>query len=123
MATGSGSASGSPLNANANADSNKRRNKKRVRAFTADERASHRVIEKQRREALNESFLVSTIPTTQPLPSRIQADQTGPRASDPCTRPSAPPLQIPHRPRKHTAPQSAARNVPRSRERDPIHPR
>ncbi|PMD56073.1 uncharacterized protein K444DRAFT_536508, partial [Hyaloscypha bicolor E] len=35
----------------------KRRGKKRIRAFTTDERASHRVIEKQRREALNESFL------------------------------------------------------------------
>jgi hypothetical protein len=32
--------------------------KKRVRNFTADERAAHRVIEKQRRDALNESFLV-----------------------------------------------------------------
>ncbi|KAG4435589.1 hypothetical protein IFR05_008935 [Cadophora sp. M221] len=37
--------------------SNKKKTKKRVRAFTADERASHRVIEKQRREALNERFL------------------------------------------------------------------
>ncbi|KAH7336717.1 hypothetical protein BKA65DRAFT_553354 [Rhexocercosporidium sp. MPI-PUGE-AT-0058] len=37
--------------------SNKKRAKKRVRAFTADERANHRVIEKQRREALNDRFL------------------------------------------------------------------
>jgi hypothetical protein len=52
------SASGSP---SAYMDSTKRRGKKRIRAFTTDERASHRVIEKQRREALNESFLVSII--------------------------------------------------------------
>lgn len=35
--------------------------KKRIRNFTADERAAHRVIEKQRRDALNESFLVRDI--------------------------------------------------------------
>lgn len=35
-----------------------KKGKKRVRSFTAEERASHRIIEKQRREALNESFLV-----------------------------------------------------------------
>jgi hypothetical protein len=38
--------------------------KKRVRNFTADERATHRVIEKQRREALNESFLVRPTPAS-----------------------------------------------------------
>lgn len=37
----------------------KRKSKKRVRAFTSEDRASHRSIEKQRREALNQSFLVS----------------------------------------------------------------
>ncbi|KAH9214805.1 hypothetical protein DL95DRAFT_146506 [Leptodontidium sp. 2 PMI_412] len=42
---------------NIDGSSNKKKTKKRVRAFTADERASHRVIEKQRREALNERFL------------------------------------------------------------------
>ena len=57
------SASGSP---SAYMDSTKRRGKKRIRAFTTDERASHRVIEKQRREALNESFLVSIISQSQP---------------------------------------------------------
>ncbi|KAH7055758.1 hypothetical protein B0J12DRAFT_429662 [Macrophomina phaseolina] len=31
--------------------------KKRIRVFTPDDRASHRVIEKQRREALNERFI------------------------------------------------------------------
>lgn len=36
----------------------KRKSKKRVRAFTSEDRASHRSIEKQRREALNQSFLV-----------------------------------------------------------------
>ncbi|OBT78409.1 hypothetical protein VF21_02175 [Pseudogymnoascus sp. 05NY08] len=35
----------------------KRKSKKRIRAFTSEDRASHRSIEKQRREALNESFL------------------------------------------------------------------
>jgi hypothetical protein len=42
----------------------KRKPKKRVRAFTSEDRASHRTIEKQRREALNQSFLVSgkTVP-------------------------------------------------------------
>ncbi|RDL36004.1 uncharacterized protein BP5553_06616 [Venustampulla echinocandica] len=35
----------------------KRKAKKRVRAFTSEDRASHRAIEKQRREALNQSFL------------------------------------------------------------------
>ncbi|KFY75182.1 hypothetical protein V499_04836 [Pseudogymnoascus sp. VKM F-103] len=35
----------------------KRKSKKRVRAFTSEDRASHRSIEKQRREALNQSFL------------------------------------------------------------------
>ncbi|KAL3421497.1 hypothetical protein PVAG01_07942 [Phlyctema vagabunda] len=35
----------------------KKRTKKRVRAFTSDDRASHRIIEKQRREALNQQFL------------------------------------------------------------------
>jgi hypothetical protein len=63
MPTASGSVSGSP---SADIDSTKRKGKKRIRAFTADERASHRVIEKQRREALNESFLVSIISLSQP---------------------------------------------------------
>jgi hypothetical protein len=42
----------------------KRKSKKRTRAFTSEDRASHRSIEKQRREALNQSFLVSfkTVP-------------------------------------------------------------
>ncbi|KIN03089.1 hypothetical protein OIDMADRAFT_118903, partial [Oidiodendron maius Zn] len=31
--------------------------KKRIRAFTSNDRASHRIIEKQRREALNQNFL------------------------------------------------------------------
>ncbi|KFY25239.1 hypothetical protein V491_01848 [Pseudogymnoascus sp. VKM F-3775] len=35
----------------------KRKSKKRIRAFTSEDRASHRFIEKQRREALNQSFL------------------------------------------------------------------
>ncbi|OBT87802.1 hypothetical protein VE02_02152 [Pseudogymnoascus sp. 03VT05] len=35
----------------------KRKSKKRIRAFTSEDRASHRSIEKQRREALNQSFL------------------------------------------------------------------
>ncbi|KAK0100210.1 hypothetical protein ONS95_008549 [Cadophora gregata] len=42
---------------NADGTTNKRRTKKRIRAFTAEDRATHRVIEKQRREALNERFL------------------------------------------------------------------
>ena len=36
--------------------------KKRIRAFTSDDRASHRIIEKQRREALNQNFLVGVSP-------------------------------------------------------------
>lgn len=35
--------------------------KKRIRVFTPDDRASHRVIEKQRREALNERFIVRCV--------------------------------------------------------------
>lgn len=53
----SGSASGSPPAA---ADGSKKKPKKRIRSFTPGDRACHRVIEKQRREALNESFLVSS---------------------------------------------------------------
>ncbi|PVH77602.1 hypothetical protein DL98DRAFT_266429 [Cadophora sp. DSE1049] len=56
MAPTSETPSASPPD-NADGTTNKRRPKKRIRAFTAEERASHRVIEKQRREALNERFL------------------------------------------------------------------
>ncbi|KAH7403905.1 hypothetical protein BKA64DRAFT_462742 [Cadophora sp. MPI-SDFR-AT-0126] len=56
MAPTSDTPSASPAD-NADGTSNKKRPKKRIRAFTAEERASHRVIEKQRREALNERFL------------------------------------------------------------------
>src|ERR1700674_3657174 len=45
MPPASKSVSGSP---SAYMDSTKRRGKKRIQAFTTDERASHRVIEKQR---------------------------------------------------------------------------
>jgi hypothetical protein len=41
------------------AGGNKKRGKKRIRIFTPDDRAEHRAIEKQRREALNERFVVS----------------------------------------------------------------
>jgi hypothetical protein len=36
----------------------KKKIKKRTRSFTSHDRAAHRVVEKQRREALNQSFLV-----------------------------------------------------------------
>lgn len=37
--------------------------KKRRRNFTQDDRAQHRILEKQRREAFNDRMLVSTLPT------------------------------------------------------------
>ncbi|KAE8446526.1 hypothetical protein EG329_011858 [Mollisiaceae sp. DMI_Dod_QoI] len=66
MATASGSASGSPPE---NLNGTKRRTKKRIRSFTADERACHSAIEKQRREALNASFidLARLIPALAPV--------------------------------------------------------
>ncbi|KAF8849550.1 hypothetical protein BDZ45DRAFT_229851 [Acephala macrosclerotiorum] len=68
MPAASGSASGSPP-ANANTNGNKRRGKKRIRSFTADERATHSVIEKQRREALNANFidLARLVPALAPV--------------------------------------------------------
>lgn len=42
-------------------NSAKRKPKKRVRNFTSDDRAQHRVIEKQRRESLNSNFVVGLI--------------------------------------------------------------
>ncbi|KUJ17642.1 uncharacterized protein LY89DRAFT_58595 [Mollisia scopiformis] len=67
MATPAGNASASPPGTNING--NKRRGKKRIRSFTADERACHSAIEKQRREALNASFidLARLIPALAPV--------------------------------------------------------
>ncbi|CZR56419.1 uncharacterized protein PAC_06307 [Phialocephala subalpina] len=66
MPAASGSASGSPPD---NTNGNKRRGKKRIRSFTADERATHSAIEKQRREALNANFidLARMIPALAPV--------------------------------------------------------
>ena len=42
------------------APGSKKKGKKRIRNFTREDRAAHRVFEKSRREAFNESLLVST---------------------------------------------------------------
>ena len=57
----------------------KRKSKKRIRAFTSEDRASHRSIEKQRREALNQSFLVSfkTVPVICSYPACLSVTPAG----------------------------------------------
>ncbi len=58
--TASAGASGSAPTATGS----KKKGKKRIRVFTPNDRAEHRAIEKQRREALNERFLVSANETS-----------------------------------------------------------
>ncbi|KIM36485.1 hypothetical protein M413DRAFT_78167 [Hebeloma cylindrosporum] len=84
------------------------------RANTAERRATHNAVERQRRETLNGRFLVCRLRFFRPsfpcssLASthtylRVKKTPTGPRRPPPKPNPNPPPLQILHRQQQHRA--------------------